>query len=324
MTSLGTASAAPGEVDTGRLSVGETRDGSQMGLPVCVINGATEGKTLYVQAASDGDELNGVGVIRELVPRIDPADLAGTVLLVGIVNLHAFQVAEHRNPIDDTKLNRAYPGDEHGTSSERIAAATFDVVGRADLALDLHQGSTSRMIHETRVRCGPRHHLHSECLELAKVFDCGHVLDQKGPDGQLARAAPDEGVPTIDPELGGSVGLDAESVRVGVEGVENVLAAYGFLDNEAHGPDGAASSEQVRATGFEQYGAPAGGLVAFEAELGDRVEKDDCLFRVTDVFGTVKAETTADVEGVFWRTRRLPQVATGEYVCSVGTDVDTY
>ena len=317
MTSLGTASAAPGEIDTGRLSVGETRDGSPLGLPVCVVNGAADGDTLYVQAASDGDELNGVGVVRSLVPRLDPADLAGTVLLVGIVNLHAYQVAEHRNPIDDTKLNRAFPGDEHGSSSERIAAAAFDAATGADLVLDLHQGSTSRMIHETRVRCGPRHQLHGECLDLAKTFDCGHVLDQKGPDGQLARAAPDEGVPTIDPELGGAVGVDQESVAIGVEGVFNVLTSYGFLDG------GVDPGDQVRATGFEQYGAPAGGLVDFEIELGERVEQGDCLFEVTDPFGTVKAETTADVEGVFWRTRRLPQVATGEYVCSVGTDVDT-
>ena len=317
MTSLGTASAAPGEIDTGRLSVGETRDGSPLGLPVCVVNGAAEGDTLYVQAASDGDELNGVGVVRSLVPRLDPADLAGTVLLVGIVNLHAYRVAEHRNPIDDTKINRAFPGDEHGSSSERIAAAAFDAATGADLVLDLHQGSTSRMIHETRVRCGPRHHLHGECLDLARTFDCGHVLDQKGPDGQLARAAPDEGVPTIDPELGGAIGLDQESVAIGVEGAFNVLTAYGFLDGEVDPGD------QVRATGFEQYGAPAGGLVDLEVELGERVEQGERLFRVTDAFGTVKAETTADVEGVFWRTRRLPQVATGEYVCSVGTDVDT-
>jgi predicted deacylase len=317
MTSLGTASAAPGDIDTGRLPVGETRDGSQVGLPVCVVNGAADGKTLYIQAASDGDELNGIGVLRELIPQLDPMDLAGTILLVGIVNMHAFRVAEHRNPLDDTKLNRAYPGDERGTSSERIAAATFEIATSADLILDLHQGSTSRMIHETRVRCGPRHHLHGECLDLAKIFDCGHVLDQKGPDGQLARAAPDESVPTIDPELGGSVGLDPESVTAGVEGVQNVLTAYGFLDGVVE------SGEQVRATGFEQYGASAGGLVEFDAELGDRIEHGDSLFRITDVFGRVKSETIADTAGVFWRTRRLPQVATGEYVCSVGTDVDT-
>jgi predicted deacylase len=318
MTRLGTAEAGPGEVDTGRLPVGETRDGTEVGLPVAVVEGASEGETLYIQAASDGDELNGVGVIQRVVPQLDPQALSGTVLVTGIVNWHAFQVAEHRNPLDDTKMNRAYPGDTSGTTSERIAAATFEAATRADLVLDLHQGSTSRMIEEVRVRCGPRHRLHDACLELAKVFDCGYVLDQKGPDGQLARAAPDEGIPTIDPELGGSVGWDESAVRAGVQGVFNVLRYYGFLDGQVD------SSPQTRASGFEQYGAPAGGLVTVHPNLGERVSRRDILFEVTDPFGNVKEEVTADSSGVFWRARRLPQVATGEYVCSVGTDVDSY
>lgn len=318
MTTLGTATACPGEIAMGRLSVGEARDGSEIGLPVAVINGQNEGKTLYIQAVSDGDELNGVGVIQRLVPRIDPNDLSGQILITGIVNYHGFQVAEHRNPIDDTKMNRAYPGDPNGMSTERIANATFETAMRSDLILDLHQGSTSRMIDETRVRCGSRHRLHSECLELAKVFDCGFILDQKGPDGQLARAAPDEGIPTIDPELGGSVGWDHESIEIGLRGVVRVLKYYGFMDGNID------IHPQTRANGFEQYGAPAGGLVTFHLDLGDRVAGGEPLFDVTDTFGRVKSTVTADSTGVFWRTRRLPQVATGEYVCSVGTDIDNY
>jgi predicted deacylase len=318
MTSLGSASAAPGEMDTGRLEIGESHDGATVGLPVAVINGASDGKTLYIQAVSDGDELNGLGVVRRLVPQLDPREISGTILIVGIANYFAFQHNEHRNPVDDTKLNRTYPGDDSGTSTERIAAKTFDAATRADLVLDLHQGSTSRMIDEVRIRCGRRHRLHKECLELAKVFGCGYILDQKGPDGQLARAAPDEGVPTVDPELGGAVGLDEESVQTGVEGVMNVLQYYDFLDGSVQ------TRSQTRANGFEQYGAPVGGLVDFKVELGQRVARNRTLFEVTDAFGETKATVSADSEGVFWRTRRLPQVATGEYVCSVGTDVDTY
>jgi predicted deacylase len=317
MTDLGTASAAPGESDTGRLVVGEGRAGAEVGLPVAVANGAAEGKTLYLQAASDGDELNGVGVLSRVLPRLDPADLAGTVLAVGVVNYHGFQVAEHRNPIDDTKLNRAYPGDAEGTSSERIAAATFEVATETDLVLDLHQGSTSRMIDECRVRCGRRHRLHEECLELARVFGAGHLLDQKGPDGQLARAGPDEGVPTVDPELGASVGWDEASILTGVEGVFNVLRYYDFLEG-SHEP-----TTQTRTGGFSQYGAPLGGLVRMAKELGDPVESGDELCAITTVFGEERATITAEDDGIFWRCRRLPQVASGEYVCSVGTEIDS-
>ncbi len=318
MTRLGTARADPGEMDTGELAIGEARDGSTVSLPVAVINGARTGNTLYMQAASDGDELNGVGVLQRVIPRLDPRELSGTILVVGVANYHAFQRGEHRNPIDDTKLNRAYPGDENGTSTERIAAKTFGAASRADLILDLHQGSTSRMINEVRVRCGRRHRLHEQCLQLAKVFGCGHVLDQKGPDGQLARVGPDEGIPTIDPELGGAVGFDEESIQYGVEGVFNVLRQYDFLDGSVE------TQPQTRANGFEQYGSPVGGIVDFQAELGDSVTPGTTLFTVTDVFGTVKAEVTADTSGIFWRTRRRPPVASGEYVCSVGTDVDSY
>ncbi|WP_280537502.1 succinylglutamate desuccinylase/aspartoacylase family protein [Halopenitus sp. POP-27] len=318
MLTLGTASAAPGETATGRLEVGETRDGSPVRLPVAVINGVDDGKTLYIQAVSDGDELNGLGVVNRVVPRIDPTALSGAVLVVGIVNYYGFQTAEHRNPIDDTKTNRAYPGNATGTTSERIAHATFDAATRADLILDLHQGSTSRMIDEVRVRCGPRHRLHSDCLRLAKVFGCGYVLDQKGPDGQLARIAPNKGIPTVDPELGGCVGWDEESIRKGVEGVFNVLGYYGFLDREV------SVAKQTRARGFEQYRSPAGGLVRFERELGERVEAGDALFEVTGVFGDRRARVTADSDGIFWRSRRLPQAAAGEYVCSVGTNLVTY
>ena len=125
-------------------------------------------------------------------------------------------------------------------------------------------------------------------------------------------------IPTVDPELGCSVGLDEESVQTGVEGVFNVLRYYDFLDGETP------TDRQTRAKRFDQYGAPAGGLVDYVAELGDRVDSDDTLFEVTDPFGEVIAEVTADNSGVFWRSRRLPQVAVGEYVCSVGTNVDSY
>ncbi|MDY7081093.1 MAG: succinylglutamate desuccinylase/aspartoacylase family protein, partial [Halobacteria archaeon] len=284
MTEFGTAKAKPGETDTGVLEAGELRDGTDFGLPVAVVNGAEDGDTLYLQAASDGDELNGVGVVREVMRSVEPEEMAGEILVVGVLNYHGFQVAEHRNPIDGNKLNRVFPGSSEGSSSERLAGLVYDRgVMRADMGIDLHQGSTSRMIDEVRVRCGTGHHLYDECLELARSFGMEYVLDKKGPEGQLARAAPDDGVPVVDPELGGSVGWDRASVEKGVRGVFNVLRAYGFVDGEPSVP-----SQQRKATEFRTLNANRGGLVETRVDLYDDVEEGDPLFEVTDVFGETK------------------------------------
>lgn len=317
MLTFGTAQADPGETATGRLHAGETRDGAAFGLPVAAVNGATDGPTLYIQAGSDGDELNGLAVVRSVMRRLNPATMAGQVLVVGILNYHGFQRAEHRNPLDDTKLNRAFPGDPSGTSSERLAHLVYTQgVQRADLAIDLHQGGTKRMLNEVRVRCGPDHRLHDACLQLARVFGTAYILDEKGPDGQLARAAPDDGIPLIDPELGGTVGWDATSIEVGVQGVMNVLAHYGLIDDAPVPPP-----KQLRATGFEAVCAGRGGLVDWAVDLGDRVDAGDRLFAVTDVFGAVKEVVEAPVQGIVWRMRRLPMVATGEQVLKLGTGI---
>lgn len=318
MLEFGTARAAPGEKDTGSLEAGERRDGSEFSLPVAVVNGAEGGDTLYVQAASDGDELNGVGVIREVYRRLSPDELSGQVLLVGLLNFHGFQVAEHRNPIDNNKLNRTFPGNPSGSSSERLAALVHERgVERADIGLDLHQGSTSRMIDEVRIRCGRGHRLHDECLELARAFGTEYVLDKKGPSGQLARAAPDDGVPLVDPELGGAVGWDSSSIEKGVRGVTNVLAHYGFIDGDPSLPE-----EQFRASDFEVIHSDRGGLVDLETGLYERVENGDVLFDVTDIFGETKTKAKSPADGVVWRRRRLPMVATGEYVMSVATGLE--
>lgn len=318
MLEFGTAQAAPGEIDTGLLHAGETRDGAAFGLPVAAVNGVDDGPTLYIQAGSDGDELNGLAVVREVMKQLSPNEMAGQILVVGILNYHGFQRAQHRNPLDDTKLNRAFPGDPNGSSSERLAHLVYEHgVQRADLGIDLHQGGTRRMLNEVRVRCGPGHRLHAKCFELGRVFGTEHILDEKGPDGQLARAAPDDGIPLIDPELGGTVGWNATSIDVGVQGVRNVLAHYGFTNGQPTVP-----YAQIRATGFEEVYASRGGLIDLAVDLGDRVEPGDRLFSVTDVFGATKEVVEAPAGGIVWRTRRLPMVATGEQVLKIGTGVE--
>ena len=313
MLQIGDVKAKPGKVSFGRLNIGELREGTPFGLPVAAVNGAEDGPLLYVQAGSDGNELNGLAVVKEFIRELEPEELNGGIMIVSPLNFHGYQRAEHRNPLDNKKLNRTFPGEPGGSISERLSKAVFEYAKKSDIVLDLHQGGVSRMIDEVRVRVSKDHDLHDECMELAQVFGINYIFDKKGPDGQLARSAPDEGIPTIDPELGGCVGWDEDSVSKGVRGVFNVLYNYGFLEGEPDLPN-----SYTVVNDFENFYANRGVLIDFQADLYDEIKEGDAIFTITDLFGNELERVKSNVDGIFWRKPRLPMVATGESVCQIG------
>jgi predicted deacylase len=311
---VGPVRAAPASLVRGGLPVLELADGTTVQVPIALIHGIRPGKTLYLQAVSDGDELNGLAVVREILRRVKPLELSGSIIAVPVVNVPAFHARAAFSPLDGQKLNRCFPGNAAGTGSERIAHALFQAaVLQADLCLDLHQGGVKPMIDEVRVRVGRDHPSHPACLELARVFGLGYILDQEGPVGQLARAAPDRGIPTVDPELGGCHGWDAGSIEKGVRGVMNVLHQYGFLPGHPRIPE-----QQWVVEGFSIIRASAGGVVEYQVNLYDRVQEGQPLAVLTDLFGGERELLRAPQTGIVWQKSVYPTVAAGEMIMSLG------
>ncbi|MDA0708872.1 MAG: succinylglutamate desuccinylase/aspartoacylase family protein [bacterium] len=309
--------AEPGQRMNGYLTMGEMQDGSPVRLPVSLINGSEPGPTLYLQAISDGDELNGIGVIRQVLKRLDTERLRGQIIAVLMVNFHAFHGHQAVSPVDGKKMNRCFPGRKEGSSSERIAYRLFHhAVSQADYCIDLHQGGVRPMVDEVRVRVDRRKRIHRACMELARVFGIGYILDSKGPDGQLARSAPDAGIPTIDPELGGCHGWDARSIQKGITGVENVLKHCGFISGTPIIPE-----RQIVVDGFLSVLANRGGFIEYHAELYDHLQKGDSVADITDPFGNVLETLRAPEESVFWSYNLRPMVASGEMVATLGKNI---
>lgn len=309
--------ADPGTRVEGRLPVGSLPDGTPIRVPIILINGKNPGKTLYVQAISDGNELNGIAVIHEILSQIDTEQLNGQLIVVPVLNIHAFHAKQAYSPVDNLKMNRCFPGRADGTSSYRIAHQLFEkAIKQVDYCIDLHQGGVSPMIDEVRVRVGEKHQLHKECLELARVFGIGYILDQKGPKGQLAQAAPEIGIPTIDPELGGTHGWDEDSIKKGVRGVMNVLKHYQFLDGETEIPE-----KQVVVNRFESILSNQAGFVYYKKALYDHITPRDTIAEIRDVFGHVIETIRATEEGIFWSHPIYPMVASGGIVGKIGTPI---
>ena len=310
--------AEPGQKLEGHLYIGTMEDGTPIRLPVMLINGNYPGQTLYVQSASDGDELNGIAVTHKLLRDIQPDNLSGRIIAVPIVNFHAFHARQAHSPIDGMKMNRCFPGKPFGTSSERIAHYLFKAaISQSDYCIDLHQGGIHPMIDEVRVRVNVKHPKHKACLELARVFGIGYIFNQKGPQGQLAQAAPDVGIPTIDPELGGCTGWNTNSITKGVRGVQNVLKYYGFAEGKPELPE-----RQVLVNQLITLLSNEGGFIYYKVNLYDYVEAHQPVAQICDVFGNLREVVRAPERGIFWSHPVYPMVATGGAIGKVGIPID--
>ena len=139
--SVGTATAAPGQKSTGYLKVPAGVDAAT-NIPVVVVNGEKRGPVLALVSGAHGTEYTSIIAIEKLINLLDPSQIAGTVILVPLVNIQSFeQKVPHVNPIDNKSMNRFYPGKADGTQTERASfVVTKEVVDRCDYLIDYHGG----------------------------------------------------------------------------------------------------------------------------------------------------------------------------------------
>src|SRR6187200_1844089 len=138
---VGTASAARGAKATGVMAVPAGSDAA-LEITVAVVNGARPGPVLALVSGAHGTEYASIVAVEDLIENLDPADVAGTVILVPLLNTPSFeQKVPHVNPIDGKSMNRFYPGKADGTQTERaLYAMTKQVVDRCDYLIDFHGG----------------------------------------------------------------------------------------------------------------------------------------------------------------------------------------
>src|SRR6202040_4246378 len=138
---VGTATAAPGQKSTGYLEVPAGVD-TATNIPIIVINGEKRGPVLALVSGAHGTAYPPIVAIEKLLDLLDPSQIAGTVILIPVVNIQSFeQKVPHVNPIDNKSMNRFYPGKADGTQTERASfLITKEIVDRCDYLIDYHGG----------------------------------------------------------------------------------------------------------------------------------------------------------------------------------------
>jgi hypothetical protein len=161
----------------------ESLDSFTAGL--VAMRGVAPGPTVCVTAGVHGDELNGIAIARRLIDETDPAALAGTLVVVPIVNAYGFRNGSRYLP-DRRDLNRYFPGSPRGSAASRIAHQFFQQVMRGcDSLVDLHTGSLNRAnMPQIRTDLSA-----IDNLRLSWGFAIEHVIHSIGQPGPLRRAA---------------------------------------------------------------------------------------------------------------------------------------
>ncbi len=287
---IGGIKAASGEKAFGFLEVGTTSVTTYR-IPVALINGAEEGKTVCVLGGIHGTEFASIEAVIRTIQDLDPADMTGAVLAVPVVNGPQF---EHRSaflsPFDQLNQNRVFPGNPEGTLSQRTAHILFtEVVSKADALIDCHGGDITEDIDDMVIAGqGEDDDVNRAAFDMARCFPTTYVTTlPKGVSGLTITAQGLYGIPCVTSEAGTPHNVRERHVRFHYEGVNNILKYFGILEGEPEMVEPAESPKRYRMT------AAQGGIWHPKAELGEKVAKGQLIGEMVDLFGNVMETYTA-------------------------------
>lgn len=288
------------------LEIGRNYAGSAHSVPLRVMRGAAPGPAVFVTGAVHGDELNGTGIVQQLLLQPSFTLARGTLVLVPVVNVFGFERRSRYLP-DRRDLNRSFPGSPDGSLASRLAHAVFEgIVRRCDYGIDLHSAAVRRT-NFPNVRGDLRSR---PVRRIADAFGTSLVVHGEGPEGSLRRAACRAGVPTVILEAGEVWKIEPTVVEIGVRGVINVLIELGLVAGEIQRP-----VYQTRVTRTAWVRSDHGGMLRFHVGPGEVVDAQQPLATVRSLLGAELALLTAPAAGVILGMTTLPSVALGDPVC---------
>ncbi len=305
----GETQIAPGSSVDVMLSVSESYSSMNVQIPIHIRRAKKDGPVVFVTAAMHGDEINGTGAVRQLVQDDDFQLLCGTVILVPVLNILAFD--RHSRYLPDRRdLNRSFPGTKSGSLASRMAQTIFEeLVARSDFGIDLHTASVRRTNYPN-----VRGDLSDPAVnKLAKNFGCEIIINSKGPRGSFRRESCIAGCPTIVMEGGEVWKVEPGIVQSAVRGVKNVLRSLEML-----GGDDDSADHQVIVQKSKWIRADRGGFLQFHIKPGDVIEEGDPLATNTTLLGNETNVITSPFNAVVIGMTTLPAVSPGEPVCNLG------
>ena len=315
-----------GERISGKLSVNGGADGVDTFIPVTVFHGRDSGPVLSLIAGIHGSEYSPIISMQRLPELLDPQAMAGTLIIVHIANLPAFQGRSiYFGPDDLKNLNRSFPGKADGTVTERIAfTLTEEIMPLSDYLIDIHSGDGNESLRPSYsayyAEAGGTEVV-DQSRRLAVAFGLETIVQFAGSYSSLDDAiytsaqSVTRGIPSIDVESGELGVIDDVFIDPITDGALSVLRELGMIEGE---PIVAANPLVIsdRARVYSEYE----GIWHKDAlvKTGDFVTKGTELGVITDYFGKELQTVVAPASGVLLILFATPPVNVDDNIAVIG------
>ncbi len=267
--------------------------------PVITVTGAKPGPVLFINAGVHGGEYPAVETVIRLGTSLDAAAIAGTVVLMPVLNLPAFwQRSMFVCPVDNVNPNRVFPGDPRGTYSEQMVHALVNqFIVHADAYIDLHGGDIPEALVPFSICRKGSEPADMKAVELARVFGLPYLLTvdrpiQRSKGSSSYVAAAERGVPGVLAEAGGVGQLQQDAVTLLTDGVHRVMAHLGMHETTVP-----AVPPPTVLTAFEWLYTPDAGMFYPSVAVNDEVEAGQEIGSVGSLFGDTLERIVAPVTG---------------------------
>ncbi len=239
---IGNIEARKGAKAFGFLKAVETHGRFDVHVPLHIVQGASDGPVLLVQAGVSGLEIEPAMILPKVVQELNPAEISGSLLLVPLLNTSGFEFEQVNAVWDDKDLNTLGRGRLDGTVSEQMIHAYYEqVVSRADALIDIHTGSLWGYFRYAGVyNVGTA----DRSRALAVALGLPQVLVGQPEDRSMAFEAAKDGKAVVSAWIGGGPGLRdyrEEDLGRARRAVRNAMSHLGMLPGKPELKEGKVS-----------------------------------------------------------------------------------
>ena len=321
---IGTATAAPGQVGRGQLRVGALSMGSELTMPVAIVNGRQPGPTLWLNGAVHGDEVNAFMAMRNLLAELDPETLKGAVVCTPLSNPASVHWRTKINNLDWLDMDQQFPGRADGTYSQRVAHVLFQSVRKyATHLISFHTVGTPfdgepYTVYKFAPKMSEEACERTEAMALAFGTGINCRVDLATASGEIAGgvagaldvACSSAGITAFMAELGSGGAFQDGPVAHGVAGLKSVMAHLGMVGSDLALPL-PKDARIVTRRAFVYADIP--GMVADCAAPGALVKAGTPLCRIIDFFDD-KGGPSLSGDAIVIMSRRDPVVHEGDRI----------